>query len=137
MGYKIRSGCPVSFSMSSFGDKWSLLILREVIIRHKKYYDDILAMEEGISTNILADRLKDMEKLKLITKRNDPENKRRWIYEPTEKSLDLIPTFFELILWAGKHDPKTSVTSSHVDSFTKKRSQTIKQWRKHFVKETL
>ncbi len=73
-----------------------------------------------------------MDKFNLITKRNDPENKRRWIYEPTEKALDLIPMFFELILWAGKHDADTAVTKNSVNTFTKKRSQTIKKWRKHF-----
>lgn len=132
MNYKKRNGCPFAFSMSSFGDKWTVLILRQIILMHDRYYDDMLKMEEGISTNILADRLKYMEKRRLITRRKDPDNKRRWIYEPTEKALDLIPMLFELAIWAAKYDPYTDVTKKHLDAFTKYRADTIKEWRKPF-----
>ena len=132
MEYKTRTGCPFSFSMGSFGDKWTLLILREIIVENKQYYDEFIQLPEGISTNILAARLKDMEKGKLITRSRDPNNKRRWIYRPTEKALDLIPMFFEMMIWSAKYDPYTEVTKGHIESFTKRRAQTIKAWRKQF-----
>ena len=132
MDYKKRTGCPFSFSMATFGDKWTLLILREMIIGHKQYYAQFKDMEEGISTNILADRLKEMELRRLITKRKDPDNKVRWIYRPTEKALDLIPMFFEMALWSAKYDPYTGVTKQHVEAFTEHRAQTVAEWRKPF-----
>jgi len=135
MDYKIRNGCPFAFSMASFGDKWTLLILRQIILMHNKYYDEILKMEEGISTNILADRLKDMENRRILTRRKDPDNKRRWIYKPTGKALDLIPMLFELAIWSAKYDPYTGVTKKHLDAFTKQRAETIKEWRKPFGTE--
>ena len=132
MQYKQYTGCPFSFSTASFGDKWTILILREILVMHKCYYDEFLQIAEGISTNILADRLKEMEKKQLITRRKDPENLRRWIYEPTEKSLDLIPVLFEFAIWAAKYDPKTEVKPRHIEAFTKNRKKTIKEWRKPF-----
>jgi len=132
MAYKKRKGCPFSFSMASFGDKWTILILREIIVKQKRFYDEFMQMEESISTNILADRLKDMEIQKLITRRKDSENKRRWIYAPTEKALDLIPVLFEFAIWAAKYDVCTEVKDVHIEAFTKKRAKTIKEWRKPF-----
>jgi len=132
MDYKIRNGCPFAFSMASFGDKWTLLILRQIILMQDKYYDEILKMEEGISTNILADRLKDMEQRRILTRRKDSDNKRRWIYEPTEKALDLIPMLLELAIWSAKYDPYTGVTKKHLDAFTNQRTETIREWRKPF-----
>jgi len=130
--YKKNTGCPFSFSMASFGDKWTILILREIIAIHHRYYDEFMQMAEGISTNILADRLKDMEKQKLITRRRDTKNKRRWIYEPTDKALDLIPVLLELAIWSGKYDPDTGVTQAHIEAYTQRRAKTLKEWRKPF-----
>lgn len=132
MEYKTRTGCPFSYSMGTFGDKWTLLILREIIVMRKTYYDEFIQMEEGISTNILGDRLKEMISRNLLTRRKDPENKRRWIYEPTEKALDLLPMMVELILWSSKYDPETGVTCDHVENFTKKRARSIKGMRAPF-----
>lgn len=132
MNYKNRNGCPIAFSMESFGDKWTLLILREIILFNKKYYDELIAMQEGISTNILADRLKDMERRRFITRIKDAENKRRWIYKPTEKALDLIPMILELAIWSAKYDPYTEVTKKHIRAFTHNRQQTILEMREPF-----
>ena len=132
MEYKNRTGCPISFAMSSFGDKWTLLILREIIIMKKKYYHEFIEIGEGISTNILANRLKEMEKIGLIEKKQDPNNQKKFIYSPTEKSLDLIPMLFELMLWSANYDSKTKVTREHIECFSKNKNQTLKQWRAYF-----
>lgn len=104
-----RSHCPISLALEVFGDKWSLLILRDLIMWGKRRYQDFLNSEEGISTNILADRLFRLEKRGLISKSNDPDNKRQFRYSPTQRGLDLLPVLFEMVRWSVKYDP-------HVDT---------------------
>jgi len=131
--YKVEhAGCPIAFASEAFGDKWTLLILREVLIFGKKYFDEILAMREGIATNILAARLKEMECSDLLVKREDPANGRRFIYAPTEKALDLIPACVELILWASKHDPATAVPARQIELMRRSRAKAIRELRAPF-----
>lgn len=103
----LRSHCPINFGLESFGDKWSLLILRDIIFRGKKTYGEFLKSEEGFSTNILAARLKQLEEEGILTRRPNPDNPRREFYVLTEKGLDLIPVLFEMMLWSYKYDPKS------------------------------
>lgn len=104
MAYKTKTECPIAFATSHFGDKWTLLILREVIIRDRQRFEEMVQLGESISTNILADRLRRLCDSGLLTKRVDPTNGRRQIYAPTLKALDLIPVLLEMIIWSGKHD---------------------------------
>ena len=104
-----RSGCPISCALDFMGDKWSLLILRDMIFMKKQYYKDFLASPEGIATNILADRLKRMEGEGLIEKQQDPDNKRQMIYSLTDKGLALTPVLVELVYWGAKHDPRSNM----------------------------
>jgi len=101
-----RSHCPVSLALEAIGDKWSLLILRDLIMRGKRRYQELLSSEEGISTNILADRLVRLESLGLIAKSDDPDDKRQFRYSPTKKGLDLLPVIFEMARWSSKYDPR-------------------------------
>jgi DNA-binding HxlR family transcriptional regulator len=107
MTKKPRSHCPINFSLESFGDKWSLLILRDILFRGKKTYGEFLKSEEGFSTNILAARLAHLESEGILEKRPHPEDARKDIYALTEKGLDLIPLLFEMMLWSAKHDVKS------------------------------
>jgi DNA-binding HxlR family transcriptional regulator len=100
-----RSNCPVSRALEAIGDRWSLLILRDLILRGKRRYQEFLDSEEGISTNILADRLARLERQGLISKSGDPDDKRQFVYTPTEKGLDLLPVVFEMARWSMKYDP--------------------------------
>jgi DNA-binding HxlR family transcriptional regulator len=100
-----RSNCPVSRALEAIGDRWSLLILRDLILWDKRRYQEFLESEEGISTNILADRLARLERQGLISKSNDPDDKRQFVYTPTEKGLDLLPVVFEMARWSLKYDP--------------------------------
>ncbi len=109
MPTKSRSSCPVTFALDLFGDKWSLLILRDLLLRNKYHYQEFLNSGEGISTNILADRLSQLESNKLINKKKDQQNKKQYIYSPTDKAKDLIPMLAEMITWSAKYDPKTGV----------------------------
>lgn len=100
-----RSDCPINYLLEIVGDKWSLLIIRDMLLSDKTSYGEFVASEEKIATNILANRLTSLESAGLITKNADPQNKKKYIYALTEKGLDLIPLFIEIILWSEKHSP--------------------------------
>jgi DNA-binding HxlR family transcriptional regulator len=106
-----RSHCPVSLALEVIGDRWSLLILRDLMMREKSRYQEFLGSEERISTNILADRLARLEQRGLITKSDDPDDKRQFRYAPTRKALDLLPIIYEMGRWSAKYDPRTDVTN--------------------------
>tara|TARA_R110002012_G_scaffold237174_1_gene410912 strand:+ start:778 stop:1200 length:423 start_codon:yes stop_codon:yes gene_type:complete len=104
---KLRSsGCPVAFGLDIFGDRWSLLIIRDMMLHGKKTYGEFLDGGEGISTNILADRLKQLEAQGIVEKARDPENGRSYLYHLTAKGRDLAPVVLEVILWSGKYDAR-------------------------------
>jgi len=100
---KKRSDCPISCSLDIFGDKWSLLIIRDMMFFNKSTYGDFLKSAEGIATNILASRLQDLEENKLIEKLKHPDSKAKVLYKLTQKSIDLLPIMVEIQLWAEKY----------------------------------
>ncbi|RFZ84205.1 transcriptional regulator [Mucilaginibacter terrenus] len=100
-----RSDCPISFSLDYIGDKWVLLILRDLIFTEKSTYGDFLASKERIATNILADRLKLLEANEFIKSEVSPHKKNKFIYNLTEKGIDLIPAIVELMIWGSKYNP--------------------------------
>lgn len=102
-----RSHCPINFAQEAFGDRWSLLIIRDLMFRNKKYYGEFLSSDEKISTNILADRLEKLEANRLITKSMDKENNSKYLYALTQKGVDLMPMLLEVIAWSAKYDKKT------------------------------
>ena len=102
-----RSSCPVSCALDVVGDKWTLLVIRDIMFLDKHYFVDFLTSPEKIASNILADRLKKLEESNIIHRQSDPENARRMIYTLTEKGEDLQPAMMELLRWAAKHDPAT------------------------------
>ncbi len=99
-----QTGCPIAFGLDTFGDRWSLLVIREMMLNGKKTYSEFLGADEGISTNILADRLKHLEAEGIIEKSRDPENHKSFLYTLTDKGRDLAPMIMEIISWSGKHD---------------------------------
>jgi DNA-binding HxlR family transcriptional regulator len=103
-----RSGCPIACALDLVGDRWTLVVLRDLIMVRKRHYQELLAGNEGIASNILASRLKQLEAAGMITRRRDPTQGRRVIYEPTEKALDLVPVMVELMQWGLKHVPKSA-----------------------------
>jgi len=107
-----RSHCPIAFALDIFGDKWSLLLLRDLLLKDKKRYGDFLTSEEKIATNILSERLARLESEGLITKSRDKTNRRQFIYSPTRKGLDLLPALLEISFWSAKYDPKTAAPPS-------------------------
>ncbi len=124
-----RSNCPVSFTLDSLGDKWTLLIVRDILFKDKKYYGDFLRSEEGIATNILADRLEKLELAGIIKWKTDPLHQGKAIFTLTEKGLDLLPILLEMILWGAKYDPKTAAPAEFVEQVNKDREKVIKKIR--------
>jgi DNA-binding HxlR family transcriptional regulator len=100
---KKRSNCPVSCSLDVWGDKWSLLIIRDLMLAKQCTYGDFLKAGEGIATNILASRLQSLEENKLIEKLEHPDSKAKVLYKLTRKGIDLLPIIIEINLWAEKY----------------------------------
>lgn len=100
---KKRSDCPLSCSLDVFGDKWSLLIIRDLIFFKKSTYNDFLKSAEGIATNILASRLKALEENGVIEKSEHPDSKAKILYSLTQKGIDLLPMIMEAYIWADKY----------------------------------
>lgn len=103
-----RSGCPITYALDLLGDKWSLLIIRDILLKGKRRYQEFADSEERIASNILASRLARLEAEGFLTKRRDPENGRQYLYGVTDKTLDLLPMLVELVLWSVKYDAGTS-----------------------------
>lgn len=100
---KKRSECPISYSLDIFGDKWSLLIIRDMMFSQKCTYGDFLKSDEKIATNILASRLQTLEENKLIEKLEHPDSKAKFLYKLTNKGIDLLPLIVEVYLWTEKY----------------------------------
>lgn len=100
---KTRSDCPISSALDIWGDKWSLLIVRDLIFSTQCTYSDFLKSDEKIATNILASRLQMLEENGVITKNNHPESKAKVLYKLTKKGIDLLPLMIEINLWADKY----------------------------------
>jgi DNA-binding HxlR family transcriptional regulator len=101
-----RSGCPINLSLEVFGDKWSLLILRDMIFGGRRHFRELLTgSEEGIASNILANRLKRLVDLGMLTKRADPTHKQKAIYSLTEASIELVPVMAALGSWGRRWLP--------------------------------
>jgi DNA-binding HxlR family transcriptional regulator len=102
-----RSDCPINIALETFGDTWSLLIIRDMVYFGKKTYGEFLASDEGIATNVLASRLAQLEQQGIIERQPYEADKRKEAYNLTEKGLDLIPLLLELASWGAHHDPRT------------------------------
>src|SRR6202047_3378393 len=101
---KWRSGCPLNASVEMLGDRWSLLIIRDMMLRGFRSYKEFLESYEGIATNILADRLRKLQAHGIIAAQRDPSDGRKVIYALTEKGIDLAPVMSEMVLWAAAHE---------------------------------
>ena len=101
---KRRSGCPVSISLETFGDRWSLLVIRDLMVRGCRTFKDFQASSEKIASNILADRLKRLEAAGIVNAEPEETDGRRVNYRLTEKGIDLAPVLLELLIWGARHE---------------------------------
>src|ERR1700730_17716122 len=101
---KRRSECPLNASVEMLGDRWSLLIIRDIMLRGFRTYEEFMECYEGIATNILSDRLKKLVAYGIIAAEPDPSDGRKLIYSLTAKGIDLAPVLTEMVLWAAAHE---------------------------------
>ena len=106
---KRKSDCPINFALEIFGDKWTFLIVRDLMFKGKHYYSEFLQMEEKIATNILADRLVLLEQNGIVTRTVDEAHNSKKIYKLSKKGIDLLPVLTEVILWSAKYDMQSAV----------------------------
>ncbi|MBV6753967.1 helix-turn-helix transcriptional regulator [Pseudomonas chlororaphis] len=117
----VRSHCAVNYGVEIFGDRWSLLIIRDIVFVGKKTYGQFLKSEEGIASNVLASRLAFLEGQGILSKAPNPDDRRKDFYTLTEKGLDLIPIVLNIVLWSAKHDSKSY--ARHLEAFVTRISQ--------------
>jgi DNA-binding HxlR family transcriptional regulator len=135
-----RSSCLIASALDLIGDRWSLLIVRDMLLLKKKTFKQMAACEEGIATNLLSGRLKLLGSLDLITKRKLPSNKKENIYLLTESGMDLAPIILELALWSHKHARGFNPNMNSNDSASADKAaliEHVKQEYRAFVNETL
>lgn len=103
-----RSGCPINLTLEILGDRWSLIVLRDIMFGNRRHFRELLAKsDEGIASNILADRLKRLVEKGLLTRRDDASHKQKAIYSLTEKAIQLVPLFAHMGAWGRRHMPVT------------------------------
>ena len=131
---KRKSDCPICFGLDTFGDKWTLLIIRDLVMCDKRYYGEFLDSDEKIATNILANRLKKLEAHGIFRKTIDTHNKRKNRYDLTEKGIDLIPILVEIGHWGGVYDESFDHKDSEFDKFSRNKELFIKELREKMKK---
>ena len=105
---KLRSHCPINYGLEAFGDRWALLILRDIVFRGKRTYGEFLRSEEGFATNILASRLVHLIEAGILEREAHETDGRKDTYSLTEKGLYLIPLLFEMTLWSAKYESRSA-----------------------------
>lgn len=119
-----RSDCPVHFALEVFGDRWTLLIVRDLMFKDRATYSEFLRAEEGIATNILADRLERIEASGIATR--DAATGR---YRLTARGVDLLPVMLEIIVWSARHDPSSAAEAGFVSRATTDRASLLAELR--------
>ena len=107
--------CPIAFGLDIFGDRWSLLIIRDIVFKGKRHYSDFARSPEKISTNILANRLARLEAEGILQRQPDPANQAKRIYRLTEKGAALIPVLLEITAWSAAYDPANAGRNPIID----------------------
>ncbi len=129
-----RSHCPISYALDFVGDRWTLLVLRDLILGRKRYFREFLESQEGIATNILTSRLKLLEASGFVTRSPDPSHSRRGVYTPTDKALDLLPAMLELVRWGAKYDRKSDAPPRVLKGIAKNRDGFVAEVRSQHKK---
>lgn len=122
-----QSGCPVAYGLDIFGDKWTLVVIRDMLMTGKRHYGEFLESPERIASNVLADRLKKLEDAGIVSKKTDPGNQAKFIYTLTPKGVDLIPLFLEVVLWGTRHGTRTNTPPEFIRKIKKDRAGTIRE----------
>ena len=114
-----RSQCPISLALDVIGDRWSLLIVRDLMFAGKRYYRELLRSDEGISSNILAERLARLVDAGILSRTGDPSHKQKAIYSLTPMGIDLLPLVAQLGIWGRRYLPVTPETGAQAEQLEK------------------
>jgi len=133
---KRRSGCPVSIALELLGDRWSLLIIRDLMVRGFQTFKEFQESGEGIATNILADRLQKLQQAGIITAEPAETDGRRVNYRLTEKGIDLAPVLLELLLWGARHE-ETAAPCALIETLEKHREAFLAEVRRRWQERDL
>jgi DNA-binding HxlR family transcriptional regulator len=128
---KHRSGCPVSIGLETIGDRWSLLMIRDMMVRGYRTFMEFQRSGEGIATNVLADRLKKLQRAGIIAAERDDKDARRVNYRLTNKGIDLAPMLLELLIWGARHE-RTAFSQEWIDQVAQTREQFLTEVRKRW-----
>jgi DNA-binding HxlR family transcriptional regulator len=127
-----RSGCPVSISLEIFGDRWSLLIIRDLMVRGYRTFKQFEEAGEGVATNILADRLRKLKKAGIVACEREPTDGRQLNYRLTEKGIDLAPVLLELLIWGVRHE-ETGAPCAVIEDMARNREQVLAETRRRWA----
>jgi DNA-binding HxlR family transcriptional regulator len=115
-----RSGCPINLTLEMIGDRWSLIVIRDVMFGNRRHYRELMNLsEEGIASNILADRLKRLVDAGLLSRRDDPTHKQKAIYSLTEPAIQLVPLLAQMGAWGRRHTPVSAELSIRAELLEK------------------
>jgi DNA-binding HxlR family transcriptional regulator len=128
---KPRSGCPVNISLERFGDRWSLLIIRDLMVRGYRTFKQFQTSGEGIATNVLSGRLRRLESAGIISVEADAADRRRLNYRLTEKGIDLAPVLLELLIWGTRHE-ETGAPCELIERMAKNREEILAEVRRRW-----
>ena len=131
----MRSHCPINFGLEHFGDKWSLLIVRDLMFKGKRHYNQFFESDEKVSTSVLGDRLKQLEEAGMISRGVDTVKKSRIKYSLTQKGIDMLPFMVDLISWSGKHDPETDAGADFLAQAENNRAELLQSIREKLMRE--
>ncbi|MBC35782.1 MAG: transcriptional regulator [Bacteroidetes bacterium] len=121
----LRSNCPINYALEYLGDKWTLLVIRDMVFDGKKFYKEFLTSQEGIATNILSDRLKKLETAGIVISEVYEKQRTQKIYSLTEKGIDLIPILIELLLWSSNHKSGLNIPPDFVEKLKSDKNAVI------------
>ncbi|MGA8172463.1 MAG: helix-turn-helix domain-containing protein [Methylocystis sp.] len=121
-----RSSCPLNLFLEMFGDRWSLLIVRDLLFGDKHEFGDFLSAREGIATNMLADRLRRLERHGVVNKHAHPTDARKVVYRLSMKGADLAPALVEMALWAAKYE-RIEIPETLLRRMTHERDEMIRE----------
>lgn len=128
---KSRSGCPVNISLERFGDRWSLLVIRDLMIRGYRTFKEFQQSGEGIASNILAARLRSLEASGILSAEAEASDGRKVNYRLTKKGIDLAPVLFELLVWAARHE-ETGASCAVMDQLANHREGVLVEVRRRW-----
>jgi DNA-binding HxlR family transcriptional regulator len=130
-----RSECPIANALDLLGDRWTLLVLRDLIFYGRHEFGEFLNGGEGIATNVLSDRLERLCCAGIVARFHHPTNGKKYVYRVTATGIDLIPTMIELVIWSERHLPAVRVPPERMAPLVKDRANFIRQLRRTLLAE--